>query len=280
MISRRAVLVVPAMVPLAARAEPRWRMLPSTPELPAPEASGVVTSGAAKIWWASYGNGAPVVLLHGGLANSAYWGHQIPPLARTRRVIVMDTRGHGRSTRDAQRYSYGLLARDVVALLDGLNIARADIVGWSDGAIVGIDLAINHRARVGRVFAFAANTDPSGVAPNLDKHPVFGAFIRRCAGEYERLSATPHEYPAFLKAISVMWDTEPHYTRAQLRGITTPLLVADGDHDEAILRRHTEMIAATIPGAGLLLQPNVSHFSMLQDPAQFTADVQRFLEEV
>ena len=282
MIRRRALLAAALLAPPAARAAtPRWATLPDTPALPEGGTTGIAPVNGVRLWYARFGDPAapPVVLLHGGLANSNYWGHQIPALARDRQVVVMDSRGHGRSTRDGQRYSYGLMARDVVGLLDHLSIPRASVVGWSDGAIIGIDLAINHRARLEKVFGFAANTDPSGVAPNLDRHPVFGAFIRRAEGEYRALSPTPDGWAAFLKAISVMWETEPHYGKAQLAGIRTPVRVADGDHDEAILRPHTEKIAAAIPGAGLLIQPEVSHFSMLQAPAQFSDDVRRFLAE-
>jgi pimeloyl-ACP methyl ester carboxylesterase len=76
-----------------------------------------------------------------------------------------------------------------------------------------------------------------------------------------------------------MWDTQPHWTKAQLQSIRVPVLIADGDHDEAIKREHTEEMAALIPGAGLLIQPNVSHFSFLQDPEQFNEDVLRFLNQ-
>lgn len=110
---------------------------------------------------------------------------------------------------------------------------KAAIVGWSDGAIIGPSLAMNHPDRVSRLFAFAANSDPSGVK-EVDKSPVFQQFIARAEKEYEALSA--------------------------------------------IERGNTELMAGAIARAGLLLQPEVSHFSMLQDPAQFTSDVLRFLE--
>ena len=106
------------------------------------------------------------VLLHGGLANSDYWGNQVAALAPHHRVILVDSRGHGRSTRDARPFSYDLMADDVVGLLDKLKVPRADIVGWSDGAILGLDLAIRHADRVGKVFAFAANTQTAGVKPD------------------------------------------------------------------------------------------------------------------
>jgi pimeloyl-ACP methyl ester carboxylesterase len=74
-----------------------------------------------------------------------------------------------------------------------------------------------------------------------------------------------------------MWETEPNWTDARLLSIRTPVLVVDGDHDEAIKRAHTEYIAATILGAGLLILPNTSHFAFLQDPMLFNAALLHFL---
>jgi pimeloyl-ACP methyl ester carboxylesterase len=110
----------------------------------------------------------------------------------------VDSRGHGRSTRDARPYGYDLMADDVVALLDMLHIPKADVVGWSDGAILGLDLAIRHPDRVGKVFAFAANTVTSGVQEGVEKNPTFARFIERARHEYAGLSATPKDYDAFV----------------------------------------------------------------------------------
>jgi pimeloyl-ACP methyl ester carboxylesterase len=231
------------------------------------------------LWYATTGNGPPVVLLHGGLANADYWGNQVRALRAHHTVIVMDSRGHGRSARDARPFGYDLMADDVVALLDHLRLPKADIVGWSDGAIIGLDLAIRHPARVGRVFAFAANTKTEGVQDNVDKNPTFAAFIARAGTEYARLSPTPKGYDDFVAQISKMWETQPNWTDAQLRGIQARVLIADGDHDEAIRRAHTEYMAATIPGAGLLILPNTSHFAFLQDPVLFDAAMLHFLDD-
>ena len=230
------------------------------------------------LFYATIGHGPPVVLLHGGLSNSDYWGNQIKALAPRHTVIIVDSRGHGRSTRDARPYGYDLMADDVVALLDKLRIDKADVVGWSDGAILGLDLAIRHPDRVGKVFAFAANTVTSGVQDGVEKNPTFARFIERAGHEYAKLSATPKDYDAFVAQISKMWETEPNWTDAQLQSIRAPVLVVDGDHDEAIKRAHTEYIAATIPGAGLLILPNTSHFAFLQDPALFNAALLHFLD--
>ena len=116
------------------------------------------------------------------------------------------------------------------------------------------------------MFAFAANTLTSGVIEDVEKNPTFAAFIARAGKEYATLSATPKEYAAFVEQISKMWFEQPNWTDAELKAIDAPVLVVDGDHDEAIKRAHTEYIAATIPHAGLLILPNVSHFAFLQDP--------------
>lgn len=261
---------------VAAQSVPRWMTLPPTPSLPTPDKSGHAPVNGISIWYATFGSGPPVILLHGGLANSNYWGHQVPALAKSHRVIVMDSRGHGRSTRDGRPYGYTLMASDVIGLMDYLAIPQAAIVGWSDGAIIGLSLAMSHPSRVSRLFAFAANSDPSGVK-DVSKSPVFTAFIARAEKEYRALSATPTEYKKFVDEISTMWATQPHWAANDLGAIKVHTWIVDADHDEAIERPNTEFMARSIPDAGLLLQPEVSHFSMLQAPEQFSEDILRFL---
>jgi len=251
--------------------------LPPTPALPTPELSGTAPVNGIRLWYAVYGHGDPVILVHGGLANSDYWGLQIPVLARRYQVIVLDSRGHGRSTRTAAPIGYDAMASDVLALMDTLQVRKAALVGWSDGAIIGLDIAIHHPERLSRLFAFAANSDPSGVK-DVDKSPVFTAYIDRAAHEYQKLSPTPTQFKAFLDTISKMWASEPHFTETELRGIKVPTWIVDADHDEAIRRENTDYMASLIPGAGELILPAVSHFAFLQDPEQFNRAIRHFLE--
>jgi len=280
---RRLALILLLLAPAgAARTETaQWLTLPPTPSLPHAAQSGYAPVNGVRIWYATFGPTAnrvePVILLHGGLANSNYWGNQVSELEKHYRVVVMDSRGHGRSTRDATPHGYDLMAADVIGLMDFLKIEKAAIVGWSDGAIIGLDIAMHRPERVSKLFAFAANSDPSGVA-DIAHSTVFNAYIARAEKEYERLSPTPRDYRAFLAQITRMWETQPNWTAADLQKITVPTWIVDADHDEAIKRENTEFMAANIPGAGLLLQPAVSHFSFLQDPAQFTTDVLHFLQ--
>ncbi|KYG23746.1 alpha/beta hydrolase [Bradyrhizobium sp. AT1] len=259
-----------------ARAAPQWLSLPPTPTLPKAAQSGYAPVNGVKVWYAVFGHGQPVLLLHGGLANANYWGHQVRALQRHYQVIVMESRGHGRSSRNQEPYGYDLMASDVIALLDHLGIKKTAIVGWSDGAIIGLDIAMKHPERVSRLFAFAANSDPSGVA-DIASNDVFNAYIARAGEEYKRLSPTPTEYKGFVDEITKMWESQPKWTASDLVAIKVPIWIVDGDRDEAIKRDNTAFMAASIPGAGLLIQPQVSHFSFLQDPEQFNDDVLHFL---
>jgi pimeloyl-ACP methyl ester carboxylesterase len=256
----------------------RWQTLPPTPAPVPGETKGIADVNGIHLFYATIGAGKPVVLLHGGLANSDYWGNQVRALAPHHQVILVDSRGHGRSSRSKAPFGYDLMTDDVVALLDHLHIARADIVGWSDGAIIGIDMALRHRDRVGRVFAFGANTNLAGLNQNVEQNPNFAAFVKRAADDYKRLSPTPTEFDAFNAQISHMWDSQPSWTDAQLKTITTPILIADGDHDEGIKLDHTVYMARTIPNAGLLILPNASHFAFLQDPALFNTAMLEFID--
>jgi pimeloyl-ACP methyl ester carboxylesterase len=262
-----------------AQAAPQWLSLPPTPTLPKAAQSGFAPVNGIKVWYAVFGRGQPVLLLHGGLANANYWGHQVRALQRHYQVIVMESRGHGRSSRNQEPYGYDLMASDVIGLLDHLKIRQAAIVGWSDGAIIGLDIAMKHPERVSRLFAFAANSDPSGVA-DIAASDVFNAYIARAGEEYKRLSSTPTEYKGFVAEITKMWESQPKWTASDLATIKVPTWIVDGDHDEAIKRENTEFMAANIPGAGLLLQPQVSHFSFIQDSEQFNELLLHFLKHV
>jgi pimeloyl-ACP methyl ester carboxylesterase len=122
------------------------------PELPPAAVAGPVHVNDIEMWRAEFGpqNGKPVIMVHGGLGNSNYFGRVIPSLVDEGfHVIAVDSHGHGRSTRSAQPYSYELMASDVVAMLDALRVPKADLVGWSDGGIIGI-VGRDHRQRTPR----------------------------------------------------------------------------------------------------------------------------------
>ena len=262
----------------SANAGEPWMQLPPTPTLPHADRAATAPVNGIQLWYAIFGSGhgSPVLLLHGGLANSDYWGDVVPRLARTHQVIVIDSRGHGRSAHDTQTLSYKLMATDAVALLDELNIDKVAVVGWSDGAITALQIAMQRPERVTRVFAFAANSDPSGVL-DVRANPVFKAFITRAGQEYAHLSPTPGDYAGFDAAVEKLWADQPHFSAAQLGGLHLPVWIADGDHDEAIKRSDTDYMAQAIPNAREAILPGVSHFAVLQNPELFADMVERFL---
>jgi len=246
--------------------------------LPTGGAEGHVTHDGARIWYASFGAGASVVmLLHGGLGHSGNWGHQVPALvAAGHRVVVVDSRGHGRSTRDARPYSYELMASDVLAVMDALAIARAAFIGWSDGACIALVLASLAPARARGVFFFACNMDPSGTK-EIQPSPLLAHCFGRHQKDYASMSATPDQFDPFAAAVGAMQRTQPNYTASDLAAIRVPVAIVQSEKDEFIKREHAEYLARTIPGARLRILEGVSHFAPLQRPDRFNSAALDFL---
>jgi pimeloyl-ACP methyl ester carboxylesterase len=270
------------MATWSTRADEPWQALPPTPELPAGTTGRLAEIHGARNWYAQWGQkvkGVPVLLLHGGFGNSNYFGNSIPFLVdKGYHVIAMDSPGHGRSTRTNVPLTYHLMGEAVVGLLDALKIQRVSLIGWSDGGITGLDVALNHPSRLARLFAFGANSVVSGEISDGDKTPVFAAYKTRVQTEYRVLSPTPTQFASYEAAMNKMWGTLPDFTTDQLRSIKVPTTIADGEHDEVIQAEHTKYLAATIPGARLVIPPNVSHFAMLRNPAAFNTAVLAFLQ--
>lgn len=238
---------------------------------------GLAPINDIKMYYEIHGDGPPLILLHGGMGNVRYWDNQIQTLSRTYKVIAVDSRGHGRSTFSEQQISYSLMASDVIALMDYLGIRNANILGWSDGGIIGLDLAINHPDRVNKLIAYGANYNPSGLRPNLDENERFKDYIEKAAKDYQSLSPDPTRWEAFQKNIGKMWATEPNFTPEQLRSIMVPTLILDGETDEAIFAEHTREIAGFIPRADLIFIPGTGHFAPLEKAHEFNRIVLNFL---
>lgn len=250
--------------------------LPPLPEM----AWQYLTSNGAEIAYAVTGSGDPVVLVHGGDANSEHWAFQVLALADQYQVILLDSRGHGRSPYNGEPLTYAQLADDVLALLDLLEVERAHLVGWSDGGIIGIDLALRHPERLRKVVAFGANADLSGYRTDSgDEVAIIYAFGAHNDPDYARLSPAPELHKAMVAALRQMWATEPTYSAEELRSITTPFLIMAGANEEAIAEAHTRYLADTIPGAELAILPNCGHFGHMQEPEAFNAAMLAFLSE-
>ncbi|HEV8017452.1 MAG TPA: alpha/beta fold hydrolase [Steroidobacteraceae bacterium] len=268
------------VAPDAARALEKWQTLPTPPPLPPAERSGYAPVNGIEMYYAVYGKGAgaPLLLIPIGMAAADMWAALIPTLAQRHTVVVADTRGHGRSTRTAEPYSYDLLSADYLALLDYLRIEKVALVGASDGAIIGLDIAIHHPERLSKLFAQGANATTDGIYSDAADPTASKAASRLWESDYRRLSRTPDEYDAFHKAMNRMWDSEPNYSVAQLAGIRTPTAIVICDRDEWIKPKHAQYLARTIPGARTIVLHDVSHYAALQDPAAYAQAVLAFAD--
>jgi len=249
--------------------------------MPVANNQGYVERDGARIWYATYGSGSPVILLHGGLGHSGNWGYQVPALVGSGyRAVLIDSRGHGRSTRDAQPYMYERMAADVLAVMDALFLEKVGLVGWSDGATIALILAMKEPSRVAGVYFFACNMDPSGVKEITELPPIIERCLGRHAKDYAQLSDTPDQFKAFVEAVSLMMRTQPNYEAHDLAQIRVPVAIVHSENDEFIKREHAEYLARSIPNAELVNLIGVSHFAPLQRPDQFNSTMLAFLGKV
>ncbi|MBV8969932.1 MAG: alpha/beta hydrolase [Verrucomicrobia bacterium] len=254
-----------------------WEQLPPAQGLPPSAMSGYAPVNGVRIYYAEFGRGEPLILLHGGLGNIEQFGNQIPALETHYKVIALDSRGHGRSTRSAAPFSYHLMADDVLGVMDYLRIPKAAVIGWSDGGIIGLDLAIYHPDRLNKLVAIAANYSVSGLHNSKTRSETLTEYYRLVRSDYERLSSTPNDYDNFLVAMRMMWRSQPEYTLTQLTSIQVPTLIVDGEYDEVVQREHTAKLARLVPGAKLVIIPGSSHFVMFQRPSALNQTILSFL---
>jgi pimeloyl-ACP methyl ester carboxylesterase len=247
--------------------------------LPATDDCGYVEHDGVRIWYSTYGSGAPVILLHGGLGHGGNWGYQVPMLIGLGyRAVLIDSRGHGRSTRDLRPYTYELMASDVLAVMDALHLEKAAMVGWSDGACTALILARQVPARVAGVFFFACNMDPSGTK-TFEMSPIIERCLVRHTKDYAELSSTPDQFKAFAEAVGEMQRNEPNYSARDLAEIHVPVAIVQSERDEFIKPGHADYLAKSIPGAELIWLSDGTHFAPLQRPELFNRVLRSFLSK-
>lgn len=272
-----ALLLIPAIA--GAKAQ-RWETLPMPPAMPAATTTGFVDVPGAKIYYATYGTGEPVVLLHGGLGNSDHWGFQLPDLVAKYQVIAIDSRNQGRSTmtKSKAKLTYRAMANDVVAVLDALGVQKAAIVGWSDGGAIALDLGIHHADRVSKLFVFGTNYNAKGSKDRkAGSSPTFNAYAVKCKQDFMKISKTPNDFAAVVESLMPVWRSSQNITQDQLRAIKAYTVVADGDHDEIIQLDQIKEMAQLIPNAKLVVFEATSHFALWQDPRAFNRAVLEFM---
>jgi pimeloyl-ACP methyl ester carboxylesterase len=256
----------------------KWQTIQTPTQLPTPHRSGYAHLNGIQMYYAIYGKGNPILLVPIGMADADMWSAQITELSKNHTVIVADSRGHGRSTRTQEPYSYDLMSSDYLALLDYLKIKKVALVGASDGAIIGLDIAINHPERLSKLFAQGANATTDGIFSDAADPIASKAASRLWEADYRRLSKTPDQFDAFHKAMNQMWDREPNFTPTQLAAITVPTAIVICDRDEWIKPDHAQFLAHTIPGAKIIVLHDVSHYAALQDPVTYARAVLSFVD--
>ena len=244
-----------------------------------PAAGHYASLNGIRVYYETYGKGPVLVLLHGGAGSGAQFEKQIPALSRTFRLIVPDACAQGRTTDRAEPLSYDAMAEDVRALLDHLHVRRADVLGWSDGGVVALDLAMRHPERVAHVVTFGANFRADGLnAPDVawNRSATAADFGPEMRAFYASVAPDSNHYEVAMNKVIALWRDEPNWNAADLGRIRARTLVVAGEND-VVRRDHTEALARSIPGAVLWIVPGASHSVLQEQPEVVNPRILSFL---
>jgi pimeloyl-ACP methyl ester carboxylesterase len=223
-----------------------------------------------KMYCEIYGKGQPLLIIHGNGGSINNFIYQIPYFAKNYQVIIADSRAQGKSEDPGDSLTYEMMADDYAALLDALKIDSADVIGWSDGGIDGLLLAMRHPKKVKMLAVTGANLVPdSSAVPQSIWNMVTPSYLMLKA----KKDRTPMENASF-KLLRLLVD-QPHISLADLHRIACPTLVIGGDHD-VIKEEHTMLIYKNIPRAYLWILPTSGHSTPIVYKDDFNRTVDRF----
>jgi pimeloyl-ACP methyl ester carboxylesterase len=232
-----------------------------------------------KIYYEIYGAGEPLLLLHGQGGSIQTFLLQIPELSKHFKVIAVDSRAQGRSTDSDKEITYGLMASDMSALMDKLNLTSVHVVGWSDGGNIGLELALAQPQKVKKLVTFGANythenfmAPPDSVTmdPNDPRLLKVTPMLQKLKEGLDKLS------PAVRKKLSDLGEKYPNLTVEQLKQIKVPVLVVVGDRDLINLDQ-TISLFRSLPHSQLLIVPGASHAVPIEQPELINSQVIKFL---
>lgn len=229
-------------------------------------------------YYERHGSGEPLVLLHGGGGSVESWGAQIPALAEEFEVWVPERRGHGRTRDTDAPFSYPAMAEETVGFLEAVGLSSAHLVGWSDGALVGVLTALARPDLVRRLVVIGQWYTEDGMRPEaremLEQKDLFAAFLRE---PYASVSPDgPEHFPVVLEKWLTMWHQDPGVGPDRLADLAAPTLVMQGD-DDLVTVQHSAAVVAAVPDAQLAVVPGTSHGLPLERPELVNRMIADFL---
>ncbi len=251
-----------------------------------------VTTGYAPVnglqmYYEVHGAGLPLVLLHGGLMTiEESFGRLLPDLAADRQVIAAELQGHGRTADIDRDIDLRYLAGDVAALLDHLGVDRADVLGFSLGGGVALQLAVDHPRRVGRLILVSVSYSSGGYHEEISDPSRYPTSTRMPTAEdfqqmrdaYARLAPDPGHFDAFAAKASQAVGNLKGWTASELGAVGAPALLVFGDHD-FIRLEHAVEVHGLIPGAQLAVLPGTTHMGVMRRTDLMLPLVRAFLRE-
>lgn len=233
-------------------------------------------NSGANIFYSEYFPADPqaptLILLHGNGENHTYFVKQIPAFSPHFRLILMDTRGQGQSTGGDGELNFSVFAADLLALMDHLQIAKAHLLGFSDGGNLALTFALAHPERVQSLILNGANLEPGGVKLSTQLPIVLGYGCCRL------LSPFSHKARQNGALLGLMVN-HPHIPSQALAALTMPALVIVGERD-MIRDRHSQLIARSLPNAQFVRIPGGDHFCAAKCPEVFNHAVLSFLQNL
>jgi len=235
-----------------------------------------VEINGARIYYEEYGNGAPLLLIHGNGANILSMGNQIDYFKTRYRVIVADSRGHGNSELNTDSLTYAQVADDWMKLAEFLKLDNYYVLGWSDGGIVGLLMGMRDQKRVKKIIAMGANLRADTTAIYSWAYNAYKERGIHINAMVEKGDTT--ENWSLIKQRTEMMLLQSDISHSDLQKIKCPVLVMAGDQD-IIREEHTVQIFQNIPNAQLCIMPGETHYMPASNPLYFNEIAEKFLRE-